>query len=203
MKNKIIKVLMFSIANIGVFSCLLVTQIYFYGQHDNTHSADVLIVLGAGNPKIIERRAAHAAYLWQKGYAPYMICTGGDHPNDGYRAEAEYCRKTLLEHGVPAEMIFSESESHSTQENAIHAGKIIKEHHWQSVLLVSDGYHLWRAQLIFKEYGWEVYTSSAQLTQQDIPLWILGKSLAREVLATYWHFGKKWLGLDYTDFPFT
>lgn len=187
------------IANLGL--AVVIAQ---YGEVDRAENADVIIVLGAGNRYVIGRRAAHGAELWQKGVADYLICTGGDSMHTR-QSEAEICRDNLIRDGVPEDVIFLESVSRSTEENAIEARKIMEEQNWQSAVVVSDNYHLWRAQMIFTERldeDWQIYTSPAQATQ-DAGRRPRGyrSSMFREILATYWYVGKSLLGLPYTDFP--
>ncbi len=191
--------MMMLIMNLG-----LVLTIAQYGKVNRAEQADVIIVLGAGNRSVIGRRSAHGAELWHQGFADFMICTGGDSLHSS-QSEAEVCRDNLIDDGVPEDVIFMEITSRSTEENAIEARKIMEDHGWQSAVLVSDNYHLWRAHMIFSERlpeGWQTYPSPAQTTQDngDLPHgW--RTSMFREILATYWYVGKSLLGLPYTDFP--
>jgi uncharacterized SAM-binding protein YcdF (DUF218 family) len=174
-----------------------------YSPQTNTAQADAIVVLGAGSFRVIERRAAHAYELWSDDIADNIICTGGDTPHRS-RAESEHCQTLMMRWGVPAENIFVETHSRSTEENAIFAAPIMANNGWTSAVIVSDYYHLWRAELIFTrtwDENWSVHTSSAQLTQRDIPDRVRSRVILREVLATYWYVGKGLLGLPYTDFP--
>jgi uncharacterized SAM-binding protein YcdF (DUF218 family) len=195
-------------AVIGSLACCVLT-IYLstiindFSPNTDTDRADAIVVLGAGSFRVVERRAAHAYELWQDNYAENIICTGGDTGRSG-RAESEHCHRLLEEWGVPAANIFVETESRSTEENAIFAAPIMSDNDWTSGIVVSDGYHLWRARLIFTDTwddDWSVFTSSAQLTQRDLPDRWRTRAVLREVLATYWYIGKGLLGLPYTDFP--
>lgn len=174
-----------------------------FSTHEEAEQADAIVVLGAGSFRVIERRAAHAFELWSDNYAENIICTGGD-TQRSTRAESEHCRSLMVRWGVPADNVFIETQSRSTEENAIFAAPIMKENDWTRAIIVSDYYHLWRAQLIFTDTwddDWTVYVSSAQLTQRDIPDRVRSRVILREVLATYWYVGKGLLGLPYTDFP--
>lgn len=199
----VISIVLVVVGSVGVTVGLAYTIANHDGQ-PSFQSADVIIVLGAGSPTVVSRRASHAATLWHDGVADNIICTGGDIFN-GRRSESEFCERTLLRLDVPSEAIHLETESRSTEENAIHASTIMKQYGWRSAIVVSDDYHLWRAQLIFEEQfestDWAVTTSSAQLTQSPVPRRFYGNAVFREVMATYWHVGKGILGLPYTDFP--
>lgn len=201
--RKLIRYTLVLLVLLVILNCGLAIIIARYGTVDRAEKADVIIVLGAGNRYVIRRRAAHGAELWSQGIADNLICTGGDTMNR--RAESETCRDELIRRGVPAAAIFIETESRSTEENAIEARKIMDDQKWTKVVLVSDNYHLWRAQLIFGERfadDWVILTSPAQATQEkgDLPRgW--RSSMMREIFATYWFVGKSLLGLPYTDFP--
>lgn len=185
-------------------SCGLGLIIYRYGQIDHADNSDAIIVLGAGSRRVIQRRAAHGAYLWEQGLASNLLCTGG-FTAGRRRSEAETCRTTLINLGVPEEVIFMEEESRSTEENVFFTAKIMAEQAFTSAIIVSDDYHLWRAHLIFRETfepkGWLVVTSPAQTTQANSGWNRKAPALVREVAATYWHVGKDALGLPFTNFP--
>ncbi|NDJ85825.1 MAG: YdcF family protein [Chloroflexi bacterium] len=173
-------------------SFLLAGTISIYGQQDGRQEADVIIVLGAGSAAL-QRRAGHAAFLWHSDFAPYLICTGG--VDVRYRqTEADYCRRILIQEGVPATDIFLERSSRSTEGNAIYASQIMAEHEWETAIIVTDDYHLWRAHWIFtqkfEEKGWRLYTSPAQSTQPEVPKGEWTFAVLREVGATYWHLTK-------------
>lgn len=176
-----------------------------YGQQDHAHPADAIVVLGsrvyAGEvpgPALM-RRAHHAAALYRQGFAPYVVCSGGlgaDPP-----AEAEVACGLVEQLGVPASAIVLETQSHSTEENALYTAAIARARGWSSLLIVSDGYHLLRATFLFRQTGLTVYASPAQLTAGPMnPIERAGRE-SREWLALGWYWGKTLLGLSVTDFP--
>ncbi len=189
--------LMWMLVSVG-----LVAAIHFYGQADHREPADVIIVLGAGlrrdgrpGPALV-RRARWAAQLWQDGYAPNIICTGG--VGQGFRtSEAEGCRDELIAQGVPADAILLEMQSRSTEENAMYTHAIMNDHGWTSAVLVSDAYHLLRAQWIFIDEGITVYPSST--VNPPIGSYVI--AVAREVAALHWYGFKELFGLQITYLP--
>lgn len=126
-----------------------------YGRVDRARKADAIVVLGAGvGPdgkagKGLERRVLHAVRLYKKGFAPHIIMTGGvgTYPP----AEAEVAARLAMQKGVPRGAIVLENKSTSTWENAAFAAAICKKHGWKNVLIVSDPFHLWRAQRNFQK----------------------------------------------------
>lgn len=136
----------------------LMSLIHYTGTIDEPQSANVIIVLGAGLSNsgrpgwALTRRSNHAAQLWHQGYAPIVICTGGTASNQN-RSEAEGCREVLNRNGVPSSAIILEDNSRSTEENAIFSHQIMNANNWETVLLVSDSYHVFRGRYIFSNQG--------------------------------------------------
>lgn len=175
------------------------------GTVDEAAPSDVMIVLGAGITRdgragwALQRRATHAADLWQQGYAPVVICSGGQAP--GYpRSEAEACRDVLMRYGVPADAIVLERQSRSTEENAIYSRAIMEERGWQSALVVSDGYHVLRASYLFERYGVQTITSPVAHSQVRMTH-LLISSVLRELVAFHWQLFKDVLRLPMTHVP--
>ncbi len=140
-----------------------------YGQKTHAQQADAIVVLGAkvradGSAGLgLQRRVLHAARLYKKGMADSIITTGGvgTYPP----AEAEVAAKLLVQHGVPRSAIVLENKSTSTWENATYATQICRNKGWKKVLLVSDPFHLWRAERNFTKCGLQVASSPVALEQ--------------------------------------
>ncbi|PJF36429.1 MAG: YdcF family protein [Candidatus Thermofonsia Clade 1 bacterium] len=172
--------------------------IYSYGQVDRAAPADAIVILGAGTRRdgtpsySYARRIRHALALYAQGYAPRLICTGGytqQHP----KSEGAACAEMLRKHGVPESAIFYEEHSRNTEENALYTYQILAQHGWQSVLLVSDGYHLFRAEAVFRAYGLAVSSSSAQLSSGALPWQSVIRNMLRETAAFAWWQLRRWL----------
>lgn len=176
--------------------------IHIYGNQERAESADVIIVLGAGvrrdglPNRALSRRTHHAADLWFDGKAAYIICTGAQ-PDNRPNSEAVGCQRLLIQLGVPEEVILIEENSHSTEENAIYAGEIIRENDWQTALVVSDSYHVLRARYIFGMEGLHVTTSpvsSDQIRSQSFYF----SSIVREIVALHWQVVKDTFNIPVT-----
>ncbi|MCA9911851.1 MAG: YdcF family protein [Anaerolineae bacterium] len=175
------------------------------GQVDQRQPADVIVVLGAGLSRdgrpgyALVRRSRYAADLWQQGYADTILCTGGQAPGQS-RSEADACREVLMWRGVPASAILLEEQSRSTEENAIFSRPIIEANGWETVLLVSDGYHLFRAEILFRTRGIPVLlspVSKEEMQRRDSYV----RAVTREITALHWQVFKDLLGLPFTHFP--
>jgi uncharacterized SAM-binding protein YcdF (DUF218 family) len=171
-----------------------------YGRIDRAQQSDVIIVLGAGLRRdntpgpALQRRSAQGAALWQQGIAPVIVCSGGK-PGNRTRSEADACRELLEAAGVPPAAILLEETSRSTEENALESGRIMAERGWQTAVIVSDQYHMYRAQRIFSDTGLTVYASGAQISPPpgEYVVWMV-----RELVAINWYVLKNALGLPIT-----
>lgn len=183
----------------------LVLLIEAKGRTDEAQQADVIIVLGAGLARdgrpgyALTRRSSHAAELWHQGYADTILCTGGQAP-DQPRSEADACRDVLMWRDVPASAIVLEDRSRSTEENAIFSRPIVEANGWEDVILVSDSYHIFRAEILFRTRGIPAMLSPVPreaMRNHDS----YTRAVTREIVALHWQVFKDFLGLPITHFP--
>src|SRR5204863_6108625 len=116
------------------------------------------------------RRTQHAAALYHQGLAPYILCTGTytqQHP----KSEARACSEVAQREGVPASAIVLEEQSASTEENAIEARKVMDQRGFKSAVLVTDNFHILRAEMLFKKQELTVSVSPAQVTAGPLEWW--------------------------------
>jgi uncharacterized SAM-binding protein YcdF (DUF218 family) len=134
--------------------------------------ADVIVVLGgtvlppARPGADVELAAAdrlmHAADLYKAGKAKVIIASGGNWGlPKGIAAEAVGMREVLEKFGVPASAIIVETKSRNTHENALDTAAILKQHSWNSPLLVTSAIHMPRAVASFVAEGINVSPSPA------------------------------------------
>jgi len=182
----------------------LAVAVHTYGYQDHVTEADTLIVLGAGlsrsgNATAAQRyRTQRAAVLWHEGRAPNIICTGGT-PWYADRSEADACKEILIADGVPEDAIFLENRSRSTQENALYSREIMEAHGWTTAVVVSDRYHLLRANWLFNSAGITAFTTPSSVAY--LGLFTYGRNLAREVAALEWQAFANLLNLPFTHVP--
>ena len=182
------------------------TLIDAYGLRDQAAPADVIVVLGSRvypgdvpGPSLV-RRARHAAALYQAGLAPIIICSGGQ-GEPGLMSEAEAACRVAAELGVPPASLLLEDQAHSTEENALNTAKIMAAHGWQTAIVSSDGFHLYRAELLFRKAGLVAYPSPAQHTTGPMDTLERYGRETRELVALIWYWGKLAIGWQQTDFP--
>lgn len=115
---------------------------------------DAIIVAGCrvqpdGSPSIaLAHRVERAVALWQDGAAPRMIFTGGI--GDFPPAEAQVAARYAESLGVSSNAILIEDRSTSTEGNAREAARL--DPTVRRVLVVTDSYHVLRAQWVFGRY---------------------------------------------------
>ncbi|MBN2303835.1 MAG: YdcF family protein, partial [Anaerolineae bacterium] len=147
----------------------------------------------SGSPALTERRTRHAIELYHQGYAPILICSGGQ---KWKISEAERCARRAIRNGVPADAIYLDDQSYSTGDNAANVKAIMDAHGWKTAVMVTDNYHIWRAEWVFKREGVTVYSSPAQTTQPTERMDIV-KNSVREFAAISWHVSRSVVGLGY------
>jgi uncharacterized SAM-binding protein YcdF (DUF218 family) len=139
-------------------------QIRYYADRDEARPADAIAVFGAaeydGRPSpVLRARLDHALELYERGIAPLVITLGGGKDADAQHSEGGVGEDYLLAHGVPEAAIIAETESSDTEQSAERLAVIARANNLKSIVVVSDGTHLFRVHAICERDGLEVYTS--------------------------------------------
>ncbi|MDN4594015.1 YdcF family protein [Polycladomyces subterraneus] len=106
------------------------------------------LVLGAAlwddrpSPALMERLEM-AVKLFEQKKVQYIVLSGG--PEGNGVTEAQAMKDYLISHGVPAASLILEDRSRNTEENLRFCKRILDEHHWDEVYLVTHDYHQYRA----------------------------------------------------------
>lgn len=126
--------------------------------------ADCIFVLGSHDPSV----ADYAAQLYNEGYAPYIIFSGGvvrpvgELRNEVPKTEAEAFFDIAVSKGVPAEAILLENEATNTGANFILTRKLLKDKNlgFKSFILVQKPYMIRRtyatAMVQFNDFDFSV-----------------------------------------------
>lgn len=146
----------------GAF-CYSAFVIYSFAQVDETQSADVAIVLGAGTYRtrpspVFAERINHAIELYQSGYVKAIIFTGGYGSGD-LMPDSEIAREYAIQRGVPETAIFTEGISTTTEENLVEAQRMMHNLGFATALVVSDPLHMYRSMELADELGIEASSS--------------------------------------------
>ena len=150
---------------IGVYWVYLYQEVRYFAVRDQAHVADAIVVLGAaqynGRPSnVLKARLEHALSLYSRGYARAIITTGSYGPDPNY-SEAHVATEYLTKHGVNPDNIITEQASVTTHDSIRAASLLVKSKEWKTVLVVSDGFHLFRAREMFADEDVVAYTSPA------------------------------------------
>ncbi|WP_411852496.1 YdcF family protein [Stenotrophomonas sp. LGBM10] len=144
--------------------------IVWIGERDQAARADAIIVLGAAaydaKPSpVFEERIRHGLDLYQKGYAPLLIFTGGYGGSGARFSESQVARRYALKQGVPDEAILIETASRTTRQNLIEARRLMQQRKLHRVIIVSDPLHMARALRLCQELGIDALASSTPSTR--------------------------------------
>jgi len=109
--------------------------------------ADAIIVLGDDN--FYADRATRAAELSRQQVAPVIVASGRRlRPSAGI---VELMEHDLIERGVPKEkIVLFPHDSDGTREEAAGLAKLVSDHHWKSIIVVTSNYHTRRTRYIFQ-----------------------------------------------------
>lgn len=140
---------------------LVFASVYKQARTNEARPVDAIVVLGAaqfnGVPsQVFQARLDTAFDLYQQGYAPTIVVTGGRMPGDQY-TEAEAGKIYLIDRGVPADAILMENVSHNTAASFDGVRRILGPRGVESLLLVSDGFHLYRSKMLAENAGFSAY----------------------------------------------
>jgi uncharacterized SAM-binding protein YcdF (DUF218 family) len=156
-----------AIVGLGVLAlgwAAVVVAVALAGAHDQATTSDAIAVLGAaqynGRPSPVFRaRLDHAAALYQRGLAPVILVTGGVGSGDTV-SESEVGRRYLLKAGLPESAVVALPGT-STAASLQGVARWFSGKESRRVLLVSDGFHMLRLQIIATRLGLAPFTSPA------------------------------------------
>jgi len=110
-------------------------------------------VWGGNRPSPVLRERINKGYeLYKNGIIKTVLLTGGGAP--GELTEAEVARNELIKRGIDQQHIYIEKESNSTlAQISIINSNFYRKLNWNSIVLISDNFHLFRAKQICKFFG--------------------------------------------------
>lgn len=144
------------------------TKVYYAVSPDER--ADAIVVLTGG-----KGRAEEGLALLRKARAELLILSGVNVDAD---ADSIFFYNKLSDD--ESEKIMLEKTSRSTYENAVEVGRISRQKGLKSILLITSGYHMKRADFIFRRVlppDIEIKNHVAQTPNFDETRWWAGRSL--------------------------
>lgn len=177
-----------------VFLCLIGYVIWHF-EGNAELPAECGLVFGAAvhsraNPgPAIERRVETAVRLVKEGTLSRIFFTGGK-GSELQESEAFVMRKFAMLQGIDPAIITLEERSKSTWQNLQNSKSLVED--CESVIAISDRYHLARIELLADMQGWEnLHTYPAdRTTTRDFET----RSIIREAMGIVYYKVIPWLG---------
>ena len=150
----------------AVYFVVSLLQVWNTGRSADRQPVGAIVVLGAaqydGRPSPqLQARLDHALELWNLNLASYIVVTGGKQEGDRF-TEAAASRKFLESSGVASDLIFEENSGTTTYASLFAVSRVVRDLEIDRVLIVSDPFHLLRAELIANEVGLKASSSATQ-----------------------------------------
>ena len=165
-----------------------VVYISIDGVPDYTGSADVAVILGnrvyadGSLSDWLKGRTDKALELYKQKRVKKIYASGGiSESDDGNYPEGTAMKEYLVKHGVPGQDVIADNEGKNTFRTAEDYLKWNAQQKFNSVIVVSQFYHITRTKYIFEKLGiHNVHSASSDVySWRDIP------STLREVPAFY------------------
>ncbi|MDA8585984.1 YdcF family protein [Rhodobacteraceae bacterium] len=146
-----------AIAVLAIWSALIGTALYvaLYDAPEDAPNGAAIVILGGGANVDgtglggeTQDRLNAGLELYKSGAATLMVVTGGGTP-----AVAEIMRDAALAAGVAPDALLMENQSHSTLQNALFTADFERIDKSAPVILVTNRYHLPRANASFRWAG--------------------------------------------------
>lgn len=160
-------------------------------SRNTLQQADVALVLGSRvhrggqlNPCLV-KRVEEGVRVVQQGWAHWLVVSGGVDPEDG-AVEAEAMASIAAQRGLPQEQIVLEPRARSTYQNLLFTQQLMQQRGWNTVVIVSEPFHLPRAALMARRLGLEFALAPSPHCPQNLP------ALLREPLVLLYYALRGW-----------
>lgn len=159
---------------IGTLFFAIMFGLVMVGAHDVIRgNPQVMIILGCrvmpgGEPSILLQDRLDTALDYLDDHPDMTVVVSGGQGSNEPTSEAACMADYLEEHGVDSDQILLEDQSSNTKENLIYSRELLEEHGIvvlrDEVLVVSNGFHLTRAQMLAERYGYKSVSALAAPT---------------------------------------
>lgn len=155
-KKKWVRALLsLALAAVLAFSTLL--GFVLYGSYDHVEGTpDTMLILGCQvypwGPSVLLQDRLDEALEYLKEHPDMTVVVSGGQGPDEHVSEASCMRDYLVAAGISSERILLEDQSHNTVQNITYSAQLMQEHELdlkQGVLIVSNGFHLTRARMLW------------------------------------------------------
>lgn len=141
--------------------------------------ADLILIPGGSHPQLMER----AVELYNKGFAPYILPSGGANKNlPHHKSEWDYLKMIAIKSGIPDRAILKENKAQNTFENAELSLNVMQtlDMPIKNVILVCKAFHSRRALLTYQS-----------VFPQDINFYVSSVIDKRGISKESWFFDEK------------
>lgn len=153
------KIILYILLLMVLWSAIHITIIVIDGLNDELEYVEVAVVLGNkveenGKPsKRLKSRLDKAVELYKKEYFDYVIVSGGL-GKEGFD-EATVMKEYLKNRGIDEQNIIVDSKGNNTMLTAKNTKEIMIKQSFNSVMIISQFYHITRSKLAFNRVGLE------------------------------------------------
>lgn len=180
-----IKRLLIVVASLFIWFIIHTAFIVIDGLNDELKPVDIAVVLGNkvennGQPsERLKARLDKSVELYDGGYYTFIIVSGGI-GKEGFD-EAKVMRSYLIDKGIPENKIIEDNNGYNSYMTAQNTSKIMDELKFDSVMIITQYFHISRTKLAFRKMDIEeVYSAHAEIFEfRDI------YSIIREFPAYY------------------
>ncbi len=182
--GRIILVILSVLTTIGIIICITFSVFMVNAMNKTPTSAKPVIVLGCklhGTvPSEMLLRRLEAAQQYLEQYPDAICVVSGGQGDDEDIPEAWAMRDYLVSHGIDEKRIYTEDKSLNTRENLKFSKNIINKYSpSDEVVIVTDGFHQYRAGFLASQEGLTAYAVNADTNPDYVP--------------TYWV--REWIGI--------
>jgi len=134
------------------------------GLNDELEVVDAAVVLGNrvelnGQPSDrLQARLDKAVQLYEENFFEYIIVSGGT-GKEGLD-EAEVMKNYLVDQGIPEDRIIEDPDGYNSYMTAENSKVIMDDLNLQSVMVISQYFHISRTKLAFEKVGFENIASA-------------------------------------------
>lgn len=155
------------------------------GLCKNENNADIVVILGnkvnedGTLSKRLEKRLECGLHLYQNGQVKRIIVSGGLGKEGFY--EGDKMKEYLIEKSVPDSLIIIDNYGNNTRATVKNTLKLKDSLSFESIIVVSQYFHLTRTKMLFKKQGFKNVSSASPKYFEFRDFY----SLCREFVAYY------------------
>ncbi len=152
---------------------------HFLSVEDTLSPADAIVVLGGEESNFF--RTQQAIRLFEEGYAPVVVFSGGTLEDAGIAcSSAQLSLEAAQQLGLPDDAVIIAPKAQSTYDEAVNLNQLVQQHDWCSLIVVTDLFHTRRAALTLRSLvhqndrdhpGVTIYLSAPPDPRYDAARW--------------------------------